>query len=91
MIRSFKQNKLEKFFKTGLKTGINPKHVKQLRLILFKLDTATEIQDMSWPWSNLQPLRKNRKNYWTINVDDDAKVTFQFEDKNVYNVDYIDK
>jgi proteic killer suppression protein len=90
MIKSFKHGGLKNFFETGNKAGINPKHAKRLRLILFKLDTATDIEDMAFPGSNLHPLRGKRKGYWAVNVSGNWRVIFQFKGENAYNVNYID-
>ena len=39
MIKSFRHDGLQRFFKTGSKAGIQPNHAKKLRLLLARLDT----------------------------------------------------
>jgi hypothetical protein len=40
MIKGFRHRGLERFFRTGSKAGIQPKHAKRLRLQLGQLDAA---------------------------------------------------
>ena len=46
MIRSFKHKGLEKFFKTGKTSGIQPSHAHRIRLVLTHLDQAESATDM---------------------------------------------
>ena len=47
MIKSFRHNGLERFYRTGSKAGIQPKHDKKLRTQLSARDTATQPQDLA--------------------------------------------
>lgn len=51
MIKSFKHKGLETLFTTGNTKGVRQYHVKRLRNILAKLDSATDIEDMMYPGS----------------------------------------
>jgi proteic killer suppression protein len=49
MIKGFRHSGLERFFRTGSKAGIQPKHAKSLRLQLGQLDAALGPEDMNLP------------------------------------------
>lgn len=90
MIKSFKHKGLRKFFEKGDCSGIQPKHDKKLRLQLAALDTATVIEDMDLPGYNLHPLKGQRKDCWSISVNGNWRITFEFEDGDAYIVNYED-
>ena len=49
MIKGFRHSGLERFFRTGSKAGIQPKHAKRLRIQLGQLDAALGPEDMNLP------------------------------------------
>ena len=90
MIKSFKHKGLEQFFECGTKKGIQVKHANKLRMQLTALDTAHVIEDMDIPGYRLHSLKGARKNLWSITVNGNWRVTFEFEAGNVYIVNYED-
>jgi len=54
------------------------------------LDTATVIEDMNVPGFGLHQLKGKRKGVWSIKVSGNWRLTFMFEDGNVYIVNYED-
>ena len=46
MIKSFAHKRLEQFFITGNKTGIQPQHANRIRLILAQVQQARAIDDL---------------------------------------------
>ena len=90
MIKSFKHKGLEEFFNSGSTRGIQAAHANKLRMQLTALDTATVIEDMSIPGYRLHPLKGDRKGLWSITVNGNWRVTFEFTDGNVYIVNYED-
>ena len=90
MIKSFKHKGLEKFFRTGVTSGINHQHKKRLRLILGILDAATVITDINSPGLRLHKLTGKRNNDYAVNVSGNWRVTFQFKDSDVYVTNYED-
>lgn len=90
MIKSFKHKGLEKFFNTGSVAGINAKHKEKLRLILAMLDSTNVLQDMNAPGLKLHQLKGRRRNDYAITVSGNWRVTFQFQDGNVYVTNYED-
>lgn len=90
MIKSFRHKGLRRFFETGSTSGIRSAHKRRLRLQLAALDTATTIKDMDIPGFRLHRLKGDRKGAWSIWVNGNWRVTFDFEDGNAYIVNYED-
>ena len=90
MIKSFKHKGLEQFFLKDTVKGVQPKHAKKLRLQLIALGTAICIEDLDLPGYRLHPLKGSRKGFWSITVNGNWRITFEFQDGNVYIVNYED-
>jgi toxin HigB-1 len=90
VIKSFRHRGLERFFRTGSKAGIQPKHAGKLRLQLFALDNARRPGDMNAPGWKLHPLAGALKDHWAVMVSGNWRVTFTFEDEDAILVDYQD-
>lgn len=92
MIKSFKHKGLQKFFQTGSLQGIQAMHAQRLRLILSRLNNITQIDDINLPSFRLHRLKGNMNNLWSITVQANWRLTFEFDEntKNVYIVDYQD-
>lgn len=90
MIKSFKHKGLRVFFETGKTSGIQAKHQKKLKMQLATLDTATVIEDMALPGYKLHELKGTRKGIWSITVNGNWRITFEFKDGNAYIVNYED-
>ena len=90
MIKSFKHKGLEKFYEKGSTKGIQPNHARKLRMQLAALDTAQSIEDMDIPGYRLHQLKGERKGYWSITVNANWRLTFEFVDGNVHILNYED-
>ena len=81
---------MEKFFCTGSKAGIQPKHAAKLRLQLFALDNAKRPGDMNAPGWRLLLLTGQLKDHWAVWVSGNWRLTFRFEGEDVILVDHQD-
>ena len=90
MIKSFKNKGLKLFFEKGDYSGIQAKHRKRLRLQLSALDTAQVIEDLDLPGYGLHKLKADRKDCWSIIVNGNWRLTFEFIDGDAYIVNYED-
>ena len=90
MIQSFRHKGLRRFYETGSAAGVQPKHVKRLRLLLVALDTSQTIDDMNVPGFNLHPLKGLNRGRWSIWVNGNWRVTFEFRDGHAFILDYED-
>ena len=89
-IQGFRHKGLERFFATGAKSGIQAKHADRLRLILGRLNAATNARDMNLPGLELHELHGGRKGTWAVKVSGNWRVTFTFVGKDADRVDYED-
>lgn len=90
MIKSFKHKGLKNFFEQGSIAGIQAKHEKRLRMQLAAIDSAFDIKDIDLPGFKLHPLKGNREGIWSITVNGNWRVTFEFKDGNAYILNYED-
>jgi len=90
MIKSFKHKGLRQFFEAGKVSGIQAKHQARLRMQLAALHTAQEIFDMDIPGYGLHKLRGQAKGLWSIWVNKNWRLTFEFVDGDVYMLNYED-
>lgn len=90
VIKSFRHKGLCKLFETGSAAGVQPNHAKRLRLQLTALDSAQTIDDMEIPGFRLHPLKGELAGRWSITVNGNWRVTFEFREGNAYVLDYED-
>jgi toxin HigB-1 len=90
VIKSFRHKGIERFFETGSKAGIQPKHATRLRIQLDVLDDAAGPEDMHWPGWKCHALHGELDGHWAVTVNGNWRLTFMFEGKNAVLVDYQD-
>jgi proteic killer suppression protein len=90
MIKSFRHKGLKEFYDTTSVAGIQSQHAKRLRMQLLALDTATSINDMDIPGFNLHPLKGSDKDRWSVWVNGNWRVTFEFREGDAFILDYED-
>ena len=90
MIKSFRHKGLRKYFESGSVAGIQPEHANRLKMQLAALDTAQTIKDMDIPGFRLHPLKGSERGRWSIWVNGNWRVTFEFENGNAFVLDYED-
>ena len=57
---------------------------------LVALDTAVSVEDMDIPGFQLHPMKGQDKGRWSIRVNGNWRMTFEFRDGNAYILDYED-
>lgn len=90
VIRTFRHRGVEKFFRTGSKAGIQPKHEARLRILLTTLNLASTPLDMNrsgWDW---HPLKGGLEGHWSVSVNGNWRLTFAFDGEDAILVDYQD-
>lgn len=90
MIKSFRHKGLRRLYETGSAAGVQAAHAKRLRLQLAALDSARTIDDMDIPGFRLHPLKGAERGRWSIWVNGNWRLTFEFQDGNAYVLDYED-
>lgn len=90
MIVSFKHKGLRKLFETGSAAGVQAIHVRRLTLQLAALHTAQTVEDMNIPGFRLHALKGVAAVRWSVWVNGNWRMTFEFEHGNAHVVDYED-
>jgi proteic killer suppression protein len=90
MIKSFKHKGLQDFYEKGNASGIQAQHRQKIRMQLVALDTATVIDDIDLPGFRLHPLKGDMKGLWSIEVNKNWRITFEFKAGDVYVLNYED-
>ncbi|WP_348692640.1 type II toxin-antitoxin system RelE/ParE family toxin [Duganella fentianensis] len=90
MIKSFRHKGLKRLFETGNISGVQAMHAKRLRMQLAALDTAQRIDDMDIPGFRLHALKGEMHGRWSITVNGNWRMTFEFIEGNAYVLDYED-
>ena len=90
MIISWKHKGLKSFFETGNKSGIRPDHEKRLKIILQRLNAAIQPEDMNTPGMKFHKLSGLLKSNYSVSVNKNWRVIFQFEGKDAILVNYLD-
>jgi len=81
---------LRRFYETGFQAGIQPKHAPRLRMLLAALESSQIVQDMDVPGFRLHPLKGQEKGRWSVWVNGNWRLTFEFRDGQAYALDYED-
>lgn len=89
-VKSRSHKDLKKFFENGSKAGIQPKHADRLSELLFILDSATEVQQLTLPGYLLHSLTGDRQSTWSLTVSGGWHITFEFLEGDAYITNYED-
>ncbi len=90
MILTWKHKGLERFAKTGNKSGIIPAHEKRLKIILQRLNAAVTADDMNTPGMGFHLLSGKLKGFYSVSVNGNWRIIFKFTNDNALDVNYID-
>jgi toxin HigB-1 len=90
MILNFKSKSLEKFAIKGDVSSINHSHIKKLKKLLSRLNSATNLNDLSFPGSGFHPLKGDLKGHFALSVSGNWRLVFRFDNGDVLDLDYID-
>lgn len=89
MIKTWRHKELKKFFETGNKAGIQAKHANILSLLLFQLTSSVKPEDMNTPGNHFHQLTGNLQGFYSVTVNKNWRIIFEFQDENAFNVDYV--
>ena len=90
MIKTWKHKGLKDLFLSGSKKGVRPDMAARLRRRLDVLDAANSLQALGLPGFRLHSLSRERKGKYSIRVTENWRITFRFEDGEVFEVDLED-
>jgi len=91
MIKTFKDKETEKVFRRSFSRRL-PQDIQRAALRrLSYLHSAKEIMDLLTPSSNrLEPLSSDRQGQYSIRINDQWRICFEWIDNDAYNVEIVD-
>jgi len=91
MIKTFKDKETEKVFRRSFSRRL-PQDIQRAALRrLSYLHSAKEIMDLLTPSSNrLEPLSSERQGQYSIRINDQWRICFEWIDNDAYNVEIVD-
>ncbi len=90
MIRSIRHKGLRRLYEHAETRGIFAEHVTKIRDILARLDAARSVEDMDVPGLRLHALKGAQAGFHAITVRANWRIVFRFEERDVFDVDYVD-
>ena len=91
MIRSFKSKETEKIWSGEFLRKLPSDIQKIMRRKLRMLNNSTELSDLQIPPSNnLESLKDDRIGQYSIKVNDQWRICFEWKDGDCYNVEIVD-
>lgn len=90
VIQKFRHRGLKRLFESGDTSKVKPDQAKRIALALADLDSASGPRDIDMPGYRLHRLKCDLNEYWSISISANWRITFRFEDGNVYDVDLVD-
>ena len=90
MIRNFRHNGLDRFFRKTDHRGIDAKQSDRIRRILDRLNAVAKSEDMALPGFGFHPLKGDRKGTYSVSVSGNWRITFGFIDGDATDVNLED-
>lgn len=91
MIQSFKCKETEKIWNQEYSKKFSEDIQRVALRKLFMIQRAKELKDLMAPPANkLEKLKGDRKDQYSIRINDQYRIYFQREDSNAYNVEIVD-
>jgi toxin HigB-1 len=90
MIRGFKHNGPERFFRRRDHRGIPAQSAARMERVLDRLDAAMRPDDMNLPGYRFHSLKGDRAGTYAVTVTGNWRITFAFEGEDATRVDLED-
>jgi len=90
VIRSIRSKPLRLFWTQNDAKGLRPDWVERIRLILSRLDAATDPREMNVPGFNFHALKGSKADRFAVLVSRNWRVTFAWDGEDAIDVDLED-
>jgi proteic killer suppression protein len=90
MIAAFRHKGLRQFYETGSLAGIQPHYAARLQYLLTALDSAKQSEEMNESGFHLHLLSNTKIPCWSVKVNANWRLTFEFDQGNAVVIDYED-
>ena len=90
MIQTFRHRGLRRLYERGDRSGVRTDQAERIALALADLESAVRPSDVDLPGYRLHPLKGDLRGLWSISISGNWRITFRFEDEDVYDVNLVD-
>ena len=90
MIRSFRNRALRRFWEHDDRSKLPPERVARISMILDRLDSATEPEDLNLPGLSFHRLSGRDKERYAVSVSANWRITFGWSTEGPEGVDFED-
>lgn len=91
MIKTFKDKETEKIFHSERCKKFSEELLKRAYIKLYLLDSSKRVEDLLIPPSNhLEKLSGKRKGQWSIRINNQYRICFNYIDDDAYDVEIVD-
>jgi len=91
VIKSFRDKDAERIFNRSFSRHLPPDIQRTALRRLLYLHAAKDLRDLSTPASvRLEPLSGDRKGQYSIRINDQWRICFEWIDQDAYNVEIVD-
>lgn len=91
MIRSFGDKETEKVFNRKRSRKLPPEIHRRAKLKLLLIDSAETLDDLKMPPGNrLEQLSGNRAGQWSIRINQQWRICFEWHETEAWNVEIVD-
>ena len=91
MIKTFRCRETEKIFHREYSRKFSRDYQERAFMKLNAIDAAERIEDLRLPPSNrLEPLKGKRKGQWSIRINDQWRICFEWHNGNAEQVEIVD-
>ncbi len=92
MIKTIKSKPLRLLWEKGDGSKLPPPQLRKIRLALQIIDDLEEVPEdlahlVSW---RPHPLKGGLQGFWSLDITGNYRVIFRFENKNAFDLDYLD-
>jgi proteic killer suppression protein len=92
MIKSIKNKALKLLWEKNDESNLPSNQLKKIKVLLQVIDELEYVPDDLKNLISLRPhpLKGNLEGFWSLDVTGNYRIIFRFENKNAFDVDYLD-
>lgn len=92
MIKSFKSKSLKLLWEKGDQSKLPALQLKKIKIILQIIDDLDEVPEdlLNLVSFRPHPLKGSLQGFWSLDVTGNYRIIFRFENKNAFDLDYLD-
>ncbi|MDB5281855.1 MAG: plasmid maintenance system killer [Bacteroidota bacterium] len=90
MIVTIRHKNLRQYYEEGNGGKLPHEQLSKISRILTALDAVSSENDIMALGLGIHKLTGNMKDFWALKVSANYRITFKFEDGDIFDVDYVD-